>query len=105
MVTHILEAYKPTACRSVADCCNGALLLHAIFDTAYILQHCYNIQKLDVLSNTKCLLLGAGTLGCNVARCLLGWGVQYITFVDNGRSVLLYTKPYTVMYLQSYFDS
>lgn len=26
---------------------------------------------LEVVKNQKCLLLGSGTLGCNVARCLL----------------------------------
>ena len=26
---------------------------------------------LECVANTRCLLLGAGTLGCNVARCLL----------------------------------
>lgn len=40
---------------------------------------------LDKIKNTKCLLLGAGTLGSYVARNLLGWGVRKITFVDNGR--------------------
>ncbi|KAL8943302.1 MAG: hypothetical protein Q9216_001145 [Gyalolechia sp. 2 TL-2023] len=39
---------------------------------------------LDVVKRTKCLLLGAGTLGTYVARNLLGWGVRKITFVDNG---------------------
>ncbi|KAL8794712.1 MAG: hypothetical protein Q9195_002787 [Heterodermia aff. obscurata] len=39
---------------------------------------------LDKIKTTRCLLLGAGTLGSYVARNLLGWGVRKITFVDNG---------------------
>jgi ubiquitin-like modifier-activating enzyme ATG7 len=38
---------------------------------------------LDKIKDTKCLLLGAGTLGSYVSRVLLGWGVRKITFVDN----------------------
>lgn len=42
---------------------------------------------LDVraLSELRCLLLGAGTLGCSVARTLLGWGVRRLTLVDSSR--------------------
>jgi ubiquitin-like modifier-activating enzyme ATG7 len=39
--------------------------------------------NLDVVKDTKCLLLGAGTLGSYVSRNLMGWGVRKITFVDN----------------------
>ncbi len=39
---------------------------------------------LEVIKNTKCLLLGAGTLGSYVSRNLMGWGVRKITFVDDG---------------------
>lgn len=46
---------------------------------------------LDTISQTGCLLLGSGTLGCNVARCLLGWGVRRITMLDN--STVSYSNP------------
>jgi ubiquitin-like modifier-activating enzyme ATG7 len=39
---------------------------------------------LDTIKGTKCLLLGAGTLGSYVSRNLMGWGVRKITFVDYG---------------------
>nr|CAG8504393.1 2187_t:CDS:10 [Entrophospora candida] len=35
--------------------------------------------QLEKIRDTKCLLLGSGTLGC------YGWGIRHITFVDNSR--------------------
>ncbi|EWC46468.1 hypothetical protein DRE_04191 [Drechslerella stenobrocha 248] len=46
---------------------------------------------LDKIKETKCLLLGAGTLGAYVSRILLGWGVHKITFVDN--ATVSYSNP------------
>eukprot|EP00698_Gefionella_okellyi_P003614 TRINITY_DN13393_c0_g1_i1.p1 TRINITY_DN13393_c0_g1~~TRINITY_DN13393_c0_g1_i1.p1 ORF type:complete len:701 (-),score=193.97 TRINITY_DN13393_c0_g1_i1:55-2157(-) len=47
--------------------------------------------NIEMLRQTKCLLLGSGTLGCNVARLLMGWGVRRITMLDYGR--VSYSNP------------
>ena len=51
------------------------------------------VPELDLarLQATRCLLLGAGTLGCGVARTLLGWGVRNISLVDSGK--VSYSNP------------
>eukprot|EP00850_Spirogloea_muscicola_P009336 SM000052S17728 [mRNA] locus=s52:323003:328039:- [translate_table: standard] len=41
--------------------------------------------QVERLAATRCLLIGAGTLGCQVARGLLAWGVRKITLVDYGK--------------------
>ncbi|CAO2176726.1 unnamed protein product [Urochloa humidicola] len=42
----------------------------------------------DKISDVRCLLLGAGTLGCDVARILMDCGVRKLTVVDSGRVVV-----------------
>eukprot|EP01012_Entosiphon_sulcatum_P059401 TRINITY_DN8379_c0_g1_i1.p1 TRINITY_DN8379_c0_g1~~TRINITY_DN8379_c0_g1_i1.p1 ORF type:complete len:667 (+),score=121.07 TRINITY_DN8379_c0_g1_i1:47-2047(+) len=52
-----------------------------------------NLPGLDIeaLARMKCLLVGSGTLGCNVARNLMMWGVLNITFLDYGK--ISYSNP------------
>lgn len=47
--------------------------------------------NLDRLSNTSCLLVGSGTLGCNILRILLGWGFKKISLIDSGK--VSYSNP------------
>jgi ubiquitin-like modifier-activating enzyme ATG7 len=54
--------------------------------------------NVDMLGRMNVLLLGAGTLGCSVARTLLGWGIRRMTLVDSGR--VSYSNPVR----QSLFD-
>lgn len=39
----------------------------------------------DKFREQKVLLIGCGTLGCNVSRDLLGWGVRNFTLIDYGK--------------------
>lgn len=40
--------------------------------------------NIEIIKNTKFLLIGAGTLGCHVSRNILGWGARNINFIDCG---------------------
>lgn len=47
-----------------------------------------NLQRLE---NLRVLIMGAGTLGCNLARNLMAYNVKTISFIDN--SFVSYSNP------------
>ena len=81
------------ACQSVELTCPAPLSWPAAVDLNLRLMRWRAAPALDVISlgQARCLLFGAGTLGCAVARSLLGWGVRHLTLVDNAR--VSYSNP------------
>jgi ubiquitin-like modifier-activating enzyme ATG7 len=90
------EGVKPTAVGwetprprvvSLASAMDPRQLAETAVDLNLKLMRWRMFAELDLqrVGATRCLLLGAGTLGCNVARALVGWGIRRITFVDNAR--------------------
>lgn len=47
--------------------------------------------SIEKIQDLKVLCFGAGTLGCQLSRNLIGWGVKNITFVDYGK--VSYSNP------------
>eukprot|EP00062_Callorhinchus_milii_P025153 gi/632985826/ref/XP_007909899.1/ PREDICTED: ubiquitin-like modifier-activating enzyme ATG7 [Callorhinchus milii] len=78
---------------NLSECMDPKRLAEASVDLNLKLMRWRLVPTLDLerVSTARCLMLGAGTLGCNVARTLLGWGVRQITFVDNAR--VSYSNP------------
>ena len=80
-VHHLAESMNPEMLATQAVELNLQLMKWQLFRNL----------NLPAIQKTKCLLVGSGTLGCNVARVLMGWGVQELTFIDNG--FVSYSNP------------
>ncbi|KAK9706772.1 hypothetical protein RND81_07G150700 [Saponaria officinalis] len=83
----LYKRQKKTRSINLATSMDPTRLAESAADLNLKLMRWRALPSLDIalLSSTKCLLIGAGTLGCQVARTLMAWGVRNITLLDNGK--------------------
>ena len=98
--------YESLHCRGAVQCteskprianqaatCNPAQLLDKAshLNLSLMRWQLYPSLRLELIKGTRCLVLGAGTLGCAAGRALLSWGFGKITFIDSG--YVSYSNP------------
>ncbi|KAI3640104.1 hypothetical protein MIR68_000982 [Amoeboaphelidium protococcarum] len=71
----------------ISDSIDPSLLCNQSIDLNLRLMKWRMVQQLDLdtIAQQKVLVLGMGTLGCNVVRTLIGWNVTDFLIVDNGK--------------------
>ncbi|KAI3639077.1 hypothetical protein MIR68_002607 [Amoeboaphelidium protococcarum] len=71
----------------ISDSIDPSLLCNQSIDLNLRLMKWRMVQQLDLdtIAKQKVLVLGMGTLGCNVVRTLIGWNVTDFIIVDNGK--------------------
>uniref|UniRef100_A0A914ID88 Ubiquitin-like modifier-activating enzyme ATG7 n=1 Tax=Globodera rostochiensis TaxID=31243 RepID=A0A914ID88_GLORO len=79
--------------------------LRAMFDPIKVLEQSVELNlklirwrhapsiDLQRFASLRVLLLGSGTLGCNIARALLGWGVRQLRFTFVDYATVSYNNP------------
>eukprot|EP00792_Barthelona_sp_PAP020_P003766 TRINITY_DN1632_c0_g1_i1.p1 TRINITY_DN1632_c0_g1~~TRINITY_DN1632_c0_g1_i1.p1 ORF type:complete len:442 (-),score=107.93 TRINITY_DN1632_c0_g1_i1:302-1501(-) len=69
-----------------------SICLHEYLSTQHSTRKQLNVMKqrfaplldLNLISKQKILVIGCGTLGCNLIRTLVAWGVENFVVLDNG---------------------
>ncbi|XP_047311019.1 ubiquitin-like modifier-activating enzyme atg7 [Impatiens glandulifera] len=82
---HVVSEYEKRGMKFVLEAINHPTYLEDLNLKQTRSNEIIPSLDMNTLASAKCLLLGAGTLGCQVARSLMAWGVKKITLVDSGK--------------------